>query len=89
MSRNTRRQDSDDLLKESQSFFEKAFETLNVREDQDRPQNDRMHWLTSARLLRVAEQMGSKIDLQSHKFLYEDIRDYWRTRFRDIIAAAG
>ncbi len=85
-----RRQDSDDLLKESQSFFEKAFETLNnVLDDQGRPENSRMRWLTSARLLKVAEHIGSNIDLKSHKYLYEEIRDYWRTRFRDLVEPRG
>ncbi len=82
---NIRRQYSEDLLKESQSFFEKAFGTLNVLDDQDRPRNDRMRWLTSARLLKTAEQMGSNIEFWSHRFLYEEIRDYWRTRFRDLV----
>jgi hypothetical protein len=86
---NIRRQYSDDLLKESQSFFEKSFETLNHLDDQGHPENDRMRWLTSARLLRVAERIGSNIELRSHKFLYEEIRDYWRTKFRDLVQPRG
>jgi hypothetical protein len=82
---NIRRQNSEDLLKESKSFFEKSFETLNVLDDQGRPQNDRMRWLWSARLLKVAEQIGNDIELKSHRSLYEEIRNYWRSKFRDLV----
>lgn len=82
---NVRRQYSEDLLKESQSFFDKSFETLNVLDDQGRPENDRIRWLTSARLLKVAEQIGNNIELKSHKILYEEIRNYWRSKFHDLV----
>lgn len=86
---NIRRQYSEDFLKESQVFLEKSFDTLNVLDDKGWPKNDRMRWLTSARLLRVVEQMGGKINLKSHKLLYEDIKDYWRSKFYDLIEPDG
>jgi hypothetical protein len=82
---NMRQQYSQDFLKESRSFFQKSFETLNVLDDQGRPLHDRMRWLTSARLLRVAQRLGSQIELKSHRLLYEEIEHYWRNRFDEII----
>lgn len=86
---NIRRQVSDDEFRESQAFFEKSFDTLNVLNGDGRAQNDRMRWLNSARLLRVAQQFGANIELQSHRSCYKEIEAYWRSRFRDLIEPVG
>ena len=86
---NILKQYSEGLLKESQEFFEKSFDVLNVLDENQRPRNDRIRWLTSARLLKVAEQIGAKIKLKSHKLLYEDIKDFWRSKFYDLLDPDG
>lgn len=79
------RQESEDLLRESKNFFEKAFHTLNVTDDEGKPKNERMRWLTSSRLLTVARKLGNRVMLKSHKLIFLEIQEYWRQRFHDLV----
>jgi membrane protein implicated in regulation of membrane protease activity len=80
---------NDELLNKSNSFYEKAFETLNVLDETGRPRNERVRWLTSARLLKTAEKIGEKIESESHKQMYEEIVEYWRWKFYDLVQPDG
>lgn len=79
------RQNSEDLLNESKIYYEKAFEILNVTNEDGLPKNERMRWLTAARLLKVAEKLGGQIPIKSHKLLHIEDREFWRQKFRDLI----
>lgn len=86
---NVRRQYSEDMFRECQSFFEKSFKTLDVPGNGEPPENDRMRWLTSARLLKTAQKIGTRIELKGHRELYEDIEEYWRSRYYDLVEPHG
>ena len=79
------RQNSEDLLNESKLYYEKAFEVLNVVNEDGFPKNERMRWLTAARLLKVAEKLGCQIPLKTHKLLHIEDREFWRQKFHDLV----
>lgn len=83
--RNGDRAASEDYLESARDLIAKAYQTLNVIDDGGRPKNNRMHWLTSARMIRTAEHIGSKISVQSHKEIWVEELEYWRGRFYDLI----
>jgi hypothetical protein len=86
---NVRRQYSEDMFRQCQIFFEKSFETLNVLDDAGLPENSRMQWLTSARLLKQAQKIGAQIELKSHRILYKEIEEYWRSKYYDLVEPHG
>jgi len=47
--------------------------------------NDRMKWLTCARILSAAERIGSEIIMNSHKNIYIEYKQYWRNKFNEVI----
>ncbi|WP_237360842.1 hypothetical protein [Vibrio marisflavi] len=79
------RQNSEDLLKESKLYYEKSYITLNVTNKDGLPKNERMRWLTAARLLKVAEKLGNQIPIKSHKMLHIEDQEYWRQKFHDLL----
>ncbi|MEH0772349.1 hypothetical protein [Vibrio alginolyticus] len=79
------RQNSEDLLEETKHYYEKSYETLNVLGEDGFPKNQRIRWLTAARLLSVAEKLHKQIPLSSHKKLCEEAREYWRHKFYDLL----
>lgn len=83
--KNGERSASGDYLDSAKDLLEKAHAALDVRDEEGRPQNKRMHWLTAARLICTAEEVASKIREESHKRIWEEHVSYWRGRFYDLI----
>jgi hypothetical protein len=52
---NNRREASEDYLESASDLIEKAYEVLSEKDDEGRPKNNRINWLTSARLLRKSQ----------------------------------
>ncbi|MFU3331546.1 hypothetical protein IPC396_00735 [Pseudomonas aeruginosa] len=87
---NQARSASDDFLKNATDLISKAYETLDsTKDEQGRPKNSRLVWLTSARLLCTAREVGSLITVESHKIIWTRQLEYWRGRFRDLIDPDG
>lgn len=82
---NVRRHLSEDYFKEAREQLQKAFETLNVYDAEGRLSNDRLRWLTTARTLLIAERIGKKIMMGSHKEINIEDRQFWRMKFLEII----
>lgn len=74
---NVRRHISEDYSKEARSYLEKAYETLKPSEPGKNPINDRLLWLTSARMLKISENLSKKILFDSHRDAYIEDRQYW------------
>jgi hypothetical protein len=82
---NIRRARSDDLLKAATELLEKAYEELAPNEGSDDPSNDRLSWLSAARLISTAERLSERITEGSHQLIYREKREYWRTRLHVLI----
>ena len=80
---NIRRHISEDYYKEAKSQLEKAFLTLS--DNANKISNDRLKWLTCARLLLSTDRLGNKIIMSSHKYIYKEDRQYWRVKFSESI----
>lgn len=82
---NLKRSRSEDLLEAAIDLLEKAYEKLAPTEGSDQPSNSRGAWLSSARLILTAERLGSGITEPSHRLIYQETREYWRTRLYELI----
>lgn len=82
---NRRREASKDYLESASDLIEKAYEVLNDRDDEGRPRNSRINWLTSARLLRKSEEIAKRITDTSHVQIWKEKLEYWRGKFHDLI----
>lgn len=83
---NVRRHLSEDYFKEAREQLQKAFEILNVYDADGRLSNDRLRWLTAARTLLIAERIGRKIMMSSHKEINIEDRQFWRMKFHGIVS---
>ncbi len=66
-------------------MFEKAYEVFTNKNDELIPLNDRMVWLTTARLITTAMKASCEITSTSYKSIYEDYEFYWRTKFYNYL----
>lgn len=74
-------------LERSIELMRRAFEVLS-RED-NYPKNDRISWVTAARLLQRAESISRSISVYSHQEIYESEKDYQRHRFNELLTIEG
>ncbi|KQN56543.1 hypothetical protein ASE99_11060 [Serratia sp. Leaf51] len=81
---NIRRHLSEDYYKEAKAMLEKAFLILSPHPDKI-VMNDRMVWITCARMLLAAERIGDEIIIRSHKRIYEEDKQFWRVKFFEVI----
>jgi hypothetical protein len=80
---NLRRGRSEDILEAATDLLEKAFEVLAGKEGN---LTDHRHaWLSSSRLIATAEKLSKDLTEPSHKTIYREKREYWRSSFYDLI----
>ncbi|MBI5721276.1 MAG: hypothetical protein HZC37_26700 [Burkholderiales bacterium] len=80
---NLRRSRSEDLLDAATDLLEKAHEALVLS---DSTISNRRHaWLSAARLIATAENLGTRLAEESHKIIYQEKRRYWKSRLYDLI----
>jgi len=83
---NQMRSASEEYLENSIALLSKAYDVLvSTKDDQGRPLNRRINWLTSARLIKAAQNISSLITEKSHVHIWEENQEYWRGRFSDAI----
>ena len=82
---NLRRARSDDVLKAATDLLEKAYEKLAPKDGSSEPTNHRLSWLSAARLVATAERLGKGITEKSHRLIYQEKSEYWRTRLYELI----
>lgn len=81
---NIRRHISEDYYKECKEQMSKAYENLNHFKDGSLD-NDRLRWLTTARMLSVSNMLSKKIMISSHKIMYREEKQFWRMKFHDLV----
>ena len=72
---------SETYLEESKELFQRSFDSLKNDLKTKYPKNDRLNWLTSARLLLAAEEIGTRITNSAHKATFQEYRDFWQAQF--------
>jgi len=76
---------SEDYFKDAKEYLKRAYEVLEPKAAEKAPPNDRMTWLTAARFIGIAERLGDKIIMDSHKESFLEEKEFWRSKFRNII----
>ena len=78
--------ESKTYLKSATDLMEKAYKVLSDhKDDEGRPKNSRLNWLTAARLVKTSQLVASHIDEESHRRIWKDQRIYWRAQIRSLI----
>jgi len=77
--------ESEVYLEQSMDLFDKSFKALVVDESTGYPLSSRTNWLTSARLLLAAQELGKKISQSSHINTYNEYLEFWRFEFRNLL----
>lgn len=82
---NLRRHISEDYFKDSKEYLKRAYENFEPRNGNDAPPNDRMTWLNTARLLGIADRLGDKILMDSHRESFLEEKEFLKSKFRAIV----
>ncbi|MFJ4256547.1 hypothetical protein ACIP01_06265 [Pseudomonas monteilii] len=77
---------SETNLEKALSLVDRAAEIIVV---DGQLTNDRVAWVTCARLLTRAEALSQKITTETHSLIFEGERDFWRYKFRDLLRPNG
>ena len=83
---NQRRVASEEYLENATDLLSKAYEILERTKDENGiPKNSRINWITAARLILTAENIGGMLTEVSHQRIWQEKKEYWRGRLRDLI----
>jgi len=82
---NLRRHMSEDYFKDGKEYLKRAYEVLEPKIGEKAPPNDRMTWLTAARFIGIANRLGNKIIMDSHKESFLEEQEFWKSKLRNII----
>jgi hypothetical protein len=86
LSVNHRRVASEEYLENATDLLSKSYEILDTTKDERGvPKNNRINWLTAARLIRTSESIAELLTEESHKRIWQEKKEYWRGRLRDLI----
>ncbi|MHC6646701.1 hypothetical protein ACYTPF_09070 [Alteromonas sp. HB246098] len=85
--KNEKWRESEAYLKRSEQLLLEAFEHLSseMTEDGKYPLNNRMLWITSARLIKRSEQLSKLIIEEAHKDIYTSTRLLIKHRFYSLL----
>jgi hypothetical protein len=78
---------SEAYLENAVALINKALEVLTTAEAG--PTNDRVTWVTAARLLTRAEAISDRISVEAHKAIFQAEHDYQRHRFANLLRLDG
>ena len=80
---NERNRQSLSYLDKAIDLIKKAYEILSDEEGE--VTNDRIRWVTTARLLQRADNISNRITDQAHRHIYMSEHDYWRHQFGELL----
>ena len=88
-----KRHKSEDLRKASQEYLQEAIKLLERTYDiftdkgtnTDPPRNNRLLWLTTARMFLRYYRIRDKIDQEDHKEIVKEHEEYWRFQLYNIL----
>ena len=77
---------SEAFLKEAKQLLEKTYSVFTDKEtNTNTPRNDRLLWLTTARMIARYERIKTKITAEAHLEIIEEHEEYWRFHFYKIL----
>jgi len=79
-----RKKISKEFLDESNRVLSWAYETFS-RSSDNTPKNDRVLWLTTARMIERYKKIKSQITEQEHSLIANEHEEYWRHRFYELL----
>jgi len=82
---NISRNNSKDYLDKAVTLIERAYNVLAESSENGIPKNDRVIWLTCARMIKSSQNLSKKITEKSHKDIYFEQTRYWRSRFYELL----
>ena len=82
-----RRATSEEFLNESATLLERAYETFTRFGDRP-PKNDRLLWLSTARMIRRFQRMREKITEPDHQAIADEHEEYVRLKFYTVLVAS-
>ena len=78
--------ESNTFLKEATNNLERAFEIFTDNgENISPPRNDRLLWLTTARMLLRFNKLRGNINVSEHIDIIEEHEEYWRFQFYKLL----
>ena len=80
-------EESESFLNKSIALAEHALAILT--NDDGTPTNDRVSWVSAARLLQRSENISEQISIKHHQVIYESERDYLRHKFNSLLSPNG
>jgi len=88
--RNITRKWSEDYLDKAIFMIRSAYDTLASKLNENGwPDNDRVRWLTAARLIKTGQGLIRNLTEKSHKEVYKETEHYWRGRLSDLLRPYG
>ena len=79
---------SEIFLNESIKVLERSFEMFtDNRENVSPPRNDRLLWLTTARMMLRFKILRSNVSEKEHVEICDEHEEYWRFQFYNLLAA--
>lgn len=69
----------------SLEFLKHSYETLTNGNEMLIPRKDRLIWLTSSRQILTAQNISKEISEESHKKIYYEYENFWRTKFYSFL----
>ncbi|MDH5425160.1 MAG: hypothetical protein OEY29_09215 [Gammaproteobacteria bacterium] len=77
---------SEYFLKEGKELLEKTYQLFtDDGENKSPPRNDRLLWLTTARMIIRYQNLKSKITANAHLEIIEEHEEYWRFHFYKLL----
>ena len=77
---------SNTFLKEATNNLERVFEIFtDDSENISPPRNDRLLWLTTARMLLRFNKLRQKVNILEHIDIIEEHEEYWRFKFHKLL----
>lgn len=71
-------------------LIERAYEILTINDTiKTPPPNDRHVWLTCARHILAGQDIAKEITEPTHKKVFDEHLEYWRTRFYSVLSPLG
>lgn len=86
---NLKRSASEEYLKSAIDLLSKAYDVLaSMQDEQGRPLNSRINWLSSARMIKSSENISNFITEESHIRIWIENKEYWRIKFAHLIKSS-
>jgi hypothetical protein len=86
--RDDQREESETYMQEALALLDKAYETF-TRLGEDPPANDRLLWLSTARMIVRFQKLRKSVVDEDHRAVVEESEEYFRLKFYTLLNQNG